>query len=273
MRTRIGVVLQRAGRIASVLAFLPLVLFAKTKYPARVVFPGEELLYEVSYLGIPLGTIRVVTYGWDTLQGEPVLRARAFIDSHPNIPFVALHAIFDSWIDRSLAFSRQFQGKTKVRDSAWAYNFIAFDYSGHKVVIENGIGDTVWKHAEYRSTKRWNDGFSLFFLARKYLRLGKSVAVPTIIDFDTTKTIFYFYNQPKVVEISAVPYPVRTRYFEGKALWKGIYGLSGEFRGWFSDDEASIPIYAQMKVYLGAVDIELVKWQRADWQPPKAESK
>ncbi len=242
----------------------------KARYPQHVVQPGEELLYEVSYLGIPLGTIRVVTYGWDTLNGRAVVRAKAYIDSHPGIPFVALHTIFDSWIDRSLAFSWRFQGKTKMRDSTWAYNFIIFDYPHQQMVIEHGIRDTIWRHEEYQSTKRWNDGFSLFFLARKYIRLGKSVAVPTVIDFDTTKTLFFFYNRVEPIEVESVPYPVRTRYFEGKALWKGIYGLSGDFRGWFSDDDASVPIYAQMKVYLGSVDIELVQWHRDGWQPPKA---
>lgn len=245
-------------------------LKAAEPFPKKIVVK-EDLLYEVSFLGIPLGTIRIVTYGTELLNGKPVVRAAAYIDSHPNIPFVELHSIFNGWIDTSLTFSYQFRGSTKLRDSLWSYNYAIFDYDRQRVIIEEGVKDTVWQRMEFQSTKRWNDGFSLFYLARKFITLGRSIAVPTVIEFDTTKTIFYFRNEKKTVEIDAVPYPVRTRYFEGKALWKGIYGLTGEFRGWFSDDDASVPIYAKMKVYLGSVTIELVRWQREDnWMPPKA---
>jgi len=48
----------------------------------------------------------------------------------------------------------------------------------------------------------------------------------------------------------------------------GNYGLSGKFEGWFSDDDAHIPIKAKMNVYVGSVVIELVKWKRGSWNPP-----
>ena len=56
----------------------------------------------------------------------------------------------------------------------------------------------------------------------------------------------------------------------GTADFTGIYGMSGDFEGWFSNDEARIPILAKMKVIIGSVTIELTRWTRTGWSPPRA---
>ena len=73
------------------------------------------------------------------------------------------------------------------------------------------------------------------------------------------------------IELDAVDYDVKTLYIKGDAQWTGTYGMSGRFEGWFSDDEAHIPIVAKMSLYVGAATIELVSWKRGNWQPPRAD--
>ena len=70
-------------------------------------------------------------------------------------------------------------------------------------------------------------------------------------------------------EIDAVDYPVEVVEFDGRMDYEGVYGLTGYFQGWFTNDEARIPIVARMKVILGSVKVQLQKWQRGGWQPPK----
>jgi hypothetical protein len=48
--------------------------------------------------------------------------------------------------------------------------------------------------------------------------------------------------------------------------------LTGYFQGWFSNDETFIPIVAEMKVIIGNVKLELVKWNRKGWNPPEYNS-
>ena len=122
-----------------------------------------------------------------------------------------------------------------------------------------------------KTAKKWNDGSSLYFLARQMLKSKKTIKVPTIIMDDTVSTSINFIAKPEVIEIDAVNYPIKTLYFNGTADWTGIYGLTGKFEGWFSDDEARVPIRAKMKLYVGNANIELIKWTRPSWQPPKAE--
>jgi hypothetical protein len=71
------------------------------------------------------------------------------------------------------------------------------------------------------------------------------------------------------MDIDAVDYPVDVVRFDGRADFVGVFGLTGGFEGWFSNDDASIPITARMKVILGSIKVELTKWKRGNWAPPK----
>ena len=71
-------------------------------------------------------------------------------------------------------------------------------------------------------------------------------------------------------EIDAVDYPIDVVKLDGRADFVGVFGLTGAFEGIFSNDLAGIPITARMKVVLGSVRVELRKWKRGDWIPPKA---
>jgi hypothetical protein len=51
--------------------------------------------------------------------------------------------------------------------------------------------------------------------------------------------------------------------------FSGIYGLTGPFEGWFSNDDARVPIRANMEVMLGSVKVELIGWNRGGWNPPR----
>jgi hypothetical protein len=100
----------------------------------------------------------------------------------------------------------------------------------------------------------------------------KSYKIPTVIMDEAVTTVINFQGVIGETEIDAVDYPVRTVYFNGDANWTGIYGLTGRFEGWFSDDEARIPIKAKMKLYVGSATIELMSWKRGSWQPPRVKS-
>ncbi len=83
-------------------------------------------------------------------------------------------------------------------------------------------------------------------------------------------TEIHFQNTYEKKEVDAVNYPVGVVYFDGRADFTGIFGLTGGFEGWFSNDDARIPITAKLKVILGSVRVELTKWKRNAWTPPQA---
>lgn len=246
-------------------------IFSTFSTYAQVMSPGEELTYDVSYMGISLGTIKVTTLKNENFNGKTVHHTKVYIDSRKGIPFVDLHSIYESWIDPSVQFSHNFAASTKESDGSWSYDKYLFDYPGQTVTMEKYKANKLSNKRILKTPKKWNDGSSLFFLARQMLKSKKTIKVPTIIMDDTVSTSINFVGKEETVEIDAVNYPIKTVYLSGTANWTGIYGLSGKFEGWFSDDEARIPIRAKMKLYVGNANIELVKWSRGSWQPPKAE--
>ncbi|MGB9853135.1 MAG: DUF3108 domain-containing protein [Candidatus Kapaibacteriota bacterium] len=255
-------------KIFCVVIFYSLLLFLARSQTSKMVFPSEELLYEVSFFGVKLGTIRIVTEENEKLDGKVVHRAKAYIDSYSGIPFVDLHAVFTSWFDPSVSFSYKFNSSMKEKDY-WLFDQIFFDYKNKSIKIEKFKKNQRYFFKEIVTSKKWNDGLSIFFLAREYTKSKKNVKIPTLMDKDTVYTYINFDGSIQSVEIPSIGYPVRTVHFSGKADWTGIYGLTGYFEGWFSDDEASVPIKAKMNVYIGSINIELIRWNRKGWSPPK----
>jgi hypothetical protein len=240
---------------------------------ADMFFPGERLYYKVSFFGITLGHITINIEGEEDLKGNKVVKTKGYMQSNPDIPFVNLQASYESWMDPSGAFSHQFIGKVMIEDGTWDFHQIDFDYNKKKIHTKKWIHKEVFFDSTYYTSKKYCDGLSLFFLARQFTKLGKSIRIPTIVDYDTVFTVINFMNKKAESEIKAVKYKIKTVYFNGKANWTGIYGLTGEFEGWFSDDDASVPIKAKMKVYVGNIDIELLEWSRGNWSPPALENR
>jgi hypothetical protein len=235
-------------------------------------YPGEELTYRVSYLNITLGTIRSVVENYTTLDGQRRAKVKVYLKSHPNIPFISLNAIYESWMDTSITHSYKFNANTEVEDGKWEFDQYTFDYSKMNIRMDKYRDKQKVFTKDVPIKGRYNDGSSLLFAARSMLYSKKSYKIPTVIMDEAVTTVINFQGVIGETEIDALDYPVRTVYFNGDANWTGIYGLTGRFEGWFSDDEARVPIKAKMKLYVGSATIELMSWKRGSWQPPRVKS-
>jgi hypothetical protein len=96
-----------------------------------------------------------------------------------------------------------------------------------------------------------------------------SISYPTVSNEKIGETQFYPLRSRSKVNIDAWKNPIQVVELSGKMQLEGIFGLTGDFKGWFSDDDAAIPITSEMKVILGSVRIELKQWNRKGWNPPE----
>ena len=71
------------------------------------------------------------------------------------------------------------------------------------------------------------------------------------------------------MDIDAVDYDIACVRLDGETEFRGIFGLTGYFEGWFSDDESAVPIVAKMQVIIGSIKLELKQWKKKGWMPPK----
>lgn len=237
---------------------------------AEVLTVGEDLLYNVRYLFINIGQIRVRVSGQLEEEGRRKYKTIAYIDSYPRLPFVDLHSVFESVVDEGY-YSQGFLGRDKTSDG-WSYVRYEFDDSTRSVIVEKGeLPSNRVTHLDTMRLRRYpyQDGFSLFYYARSAVGSGMRTNTPTLIDKDSVSTSFYFHRARSKIEINAVEYPIDAIQIDGSAEFVGVYGLTGQFRGWFTNDEARIPVLALMKVILGNIRIELKEWKRTGWSPPR----
>jgi hypothetical protein len=268
---RWGACVRRAGRCAALLVLLPASHAASTDRGGLppVFSVGEELVYNVRYSFVNLGQIRIQTIREANGPGYLAYVGKALIASYSSVPFVNVRATFESTIDTAM-YSRAFASTSKDGDY---YEFVKynFDYSRKKLFIEIGSRDTVVSKRETLDVGvPCQDGLSLFFFARDNLFTKRSFRLPTIIKEEKVNTTITFRDERTEVEIDAVDYPVDVVRFEGTADFVGFFGLTGDFEGWFSNDEARVPIMAKMEVILGNVTVELMEWKRPGWSPPRA---
>lgn len=233
--------------------------------------PGELLVYEVSYLGIDLGSIRSRIVSVDTSGGDLRVRTQALIRTYHGVPFVTLNTLYQSRIGSALQ-STAFRNKEYLRDDT-VFKFIEYVFPENKNVVI--IGETVtdrpgWNRIDTLPLegKHWQDGLSLFYYARAYAHTTCHKKVPVLMYRTKAETTINFGIEREAQDIDALDNPVRTVKLDGETGFTGIFGLTGGFEGWFSDDRAAVPIAAKMHVIIGSVWIELIEWQRPGWSPP-----
>lgn len=257
-------------KLKLLIAIFSIFIFNISYSQSKVISQGEYIEYDVSFLGVKLGKIIIESEEIVDFKGKKVFKAKAEMKSNPGIPFVSLHAFFDSWMDTRLTNSYEFVGSTKGDENIWEKETFFMEYDKNLITYEKRVKDEVTETKPMPFNQKVVDGCALFFFARQFTDIKKSVKVPTVIGNSISYTHLNFHGTKTQTKIAAINYPVKTLFFDGRSEWEGIYGLKGYFKGWFSDDEARVPIKAQMNVYVGNVDIELVKWKRNNWTPPKA---
>lgn len=243
---------------------------------ASVMAPGEELTYEVSWAFVKLGKIHVKAVAPAGSASRVRFSSVAHSDSY-DLPFVDFHAVSTADMDStlfslgaSLYENNNGNGfKQTYRFDAGTKVFVtehAKVKDQHSPPLQPPTYDTL--HLPYN---RFHDGTSILYFARAHVHDQRGIRVPTLVRGKAGYTSFYLPAEQTTESIDAVEYPIRVREMEGKAEFEGIFGLTGDFVGWFSDDAAAVPIKAKMKVLLGSITLELREWKRSGWLPPRGE--
>ena len=231
---------------------------------------GEELVYNVRYGFIDLGQIKIQTLKEVRGPHSVAYDGRAYIASYSSVPFVNVRAVFESTVDSGM-FSRRFVGKSMEEKDHWDFSRYVFEYDRGRVLMEVGRNDSlVSKRETLAVSTPLQDGLSLFYFARHHLLDKKRITVPVIIKEENVNAHINFGEGRESVEIDAIGYPVDVVRFDGMADFVGFFGLTGEFEGWFSNDDARVPIQATLEVIIGSVTVELMSWKREGWSPPRA---
>ena len=259
--------------IASILAFAfirqPVKSYEVNFSSNKQLEVGEELTYVVSFSFIKLGEIKIIVRNRKIINGKTYYSTIAYMDSYSGIPFVDLHMIYESTLNPDY-YSAFFRGIVKKKEYT-TFTEYKFDYDKKIVQIKKGKMQPyqLWTDSTGTADKECEDGLSILYFARIFSGSGKSISLPCFVNEKESNTTINSYTQVTGVSIDAVKYDIACLRIDGEMKFISIFGLTGYFEGWFSDDEASVPIVAKMKVIIGNVRIELKSWKRPGWTPPR----
>ena len=229
---------------------------------------GEEITYVVKYLSFEIGEIKLIVQKEQLVDGDTLYSAIAYINSYEGIPFVDLHQIYETKFDTK-QISHYFKGSVLAEDTT--YTQYHFNKKKNNIQIVKGRERTndIWTDTTIAYNRDYQDGLSLFYFARIRTGQEKKVNVPVFINEKYEKTYINFYKEVEDMEIDAVDYYISCVRLDGETEFRGIFGLTGYFEGWFSNDQYAVPIVAKMQVLIGSITLELKHWKKKGWMPPK----
>ncbi len=231
---------------------------------------GEEIVYIVKYAFIKLGELKLVILEKKEKDNQTYFKTKVYIDSYSGIPFVNIHQIFESNFSTG-QYSLFFRATEKEKNYIKFTDYY-FDYTKNKIFVKKGKYNPyqIWADSSARINAKFQDGLSIFYFARMNTGQRKNVTVPCFVTEKFESMTINFYNNIENIEIDAVDYEIPCVKLDGYTTFRGVYGLTGEFEGWFTNDKYAVPTVAKMHVYIGSVSVELIRWKKQGWKPPKA---
>jgi hypothetical protein len=246
--------------------------FAWSAYgQTKVLDQGEELKYTVYFGFIKLGEVKLKMTKIENEEGKKTCNAIAYIKSYDGVPFVTLNNIFESEMElnKEQLYSKKFYA-TEFKDKNIAKTDYRFLYDSSKVKVLKETDNRIDRNETISFNKgiRFQDGLSIFYSARMNSFANKNYNIPIFINEGQSSVKYSFNINKDVVSISSVDYDISVIKIAGVADFTGVFGLTGEFVGWFSDDENRVPIKAQLNVLIGSITLELTSYKKNGWKPP-----
>lgn len=218
---------------------------------------GEELTYKVKWAFIRLGTLRLHICDTLTIHNQKLYHIKCYIDSNPTLFFVNHHTVAESFFSESLkvyyfSYIEEDEGVTYQAE-------YTLDHTTGMVSIQltdtSNADNTIRKVIPF--TGNVQDGTSLIYYARVHAEKKETHTVPYLADESQDVVTLVFKGLNGLKQVDAFRKKSPAYFLEGEVHNKGIAGLSGDFKGWFSADSLRLPLMAKMKVFIGSVSLTL----------------
>lgn len=230
---------------------------------SQIFHSPEYLKYHVEYAWFRLG---VLEFSAQPMGNSDLVEAVITVKSNPSLPFVHLDWKFKSTFDQKNLRTVKYEAYNYSSDTI--YTIYDFRYAEKKVYISRyDKRRKLLKSAVKEISESELDAMTLFYFAR-FQKKGTSIAKIEIWnDFVKESASLKVELNPELVEVENLNRSIMTHYVSGKADINGLYGLSGKFSGYFSDDSSSVPVLSKLNVLIGSVTCKLVEYKNKDWHP------
>ena len=255
----------------NVIIILAFILFLNTNIysQSEVLSEGEELNYVVYYGFIKLGEVNMNITGKKVENNITTYFARSEMKSYKGVPFVNLNNVFESDMEfkENELYSKRFKAIEFNEDGKVVIEYI-FNYDSNFVKVKKDYnGKTeIDKTIPFNKNVKFQDGLSLFYKARMNSFSGDNFLIPVFMNETETSVNYYFSATKENISISMFDEDIKSVRCNGVANFEGVFGLTGEFAGWFSNDRARVPLKSQLNVLIGNITLELDSYKRNGWK-------
>lgn len=226
---------------------------------------GEELIYKVKWSFIRLGTINVRIADTTRINNQQVYKIEMNIDSSPLIFFVNIHNYYETYIDENYRLHLHVANERMDNKPFRSRHEFNYSDSTYKLIMTDKKDSTQTINKIMPFKTNMYDGISLAFFARGNVHKKHVDTLCTFV-MDTVGLVdVELMGKADAIGIDAIPQKVPSYFVKGMIHVKGLAGLTGPYRGWFSADDRRVPLKAELKVFIGNVKVELEDWK--NWRP------
>jgi hypothetical protein len=245
------------------------VAMSQGKTGPSVFMPVEKLQYKVMWGFFRLGTIVITQEPFHSGPANSCLISMS-VRSSRGLPFINVHFVNNSRKSPT-ALRVSEETITTGEDSTERTIYWCDTTSGMLYCTILNKRNPFVSLDSVRIQGPCYDALGLFMLARLHGPQEDTMVVPTLNDFSIRETEIHFTGETDEIKTTACDTPVRCRRIDGNAKWVGnsFAGMRGPFSAWITDDEASIPLRAELKIFLGSIVLELESTNRSDWGPKR----
>ena len=228
---------------------------------------GETLTYKVNWSFFRLGTLKLTVEDTTRINNHRVYQVRLNIDSNPVLFFVNVHSEIQTFFDDDLN-THLFISTEEMDDIT--YN-TRYQYNYEDSILSIDLTDEEDPdnriHKQRKFTGQSLDGTSLIYYARFHSGKTRIDTVYYLFSGEPNAAIIEFEGESKSFKVDGIEEPLDTYYLEGNIPGKGISGLKGKFKGWFSRLGSKPPLKAELKVFIGHVSLTLESWENCVFYP------
>jgi len=225
---------------------------------------GEELVYNVKYGFIKLGTV-VIQTGSISPDGTVAAHMQFWT---ANVPFLNVKTSVTDQYDTHDMTLRKFEehtqnGDTKINKYS-VYDPVAKTLTYSDDQISNKVVPNI---------QPFDDAMGILFCMRAWSGAVGHKYLFHVRDRAGEKPVTVtFTNQISNEQVAALDdKEVRTRELDGVMDMGGSapLGADGGFTAYVSDDDAAVPVLIKMSIAVGSITLELDKIKRQDWTAAK----
>jgi hypothetical protein len=222
---------------------------------------NERMTYEVRYGFLRLGNVHVYLKRDTVYRDTPAVHMVTEMISNRRIPLVGhreVHYHNFMAINDTIPYGLRFWQNSLHNDQMERYVF-DFDYeSGVVYSFEKG------EPLDTLDLEQPSDGGpAVMYFARLFAGTDQKKTYPIFIDNEQSDIRLNFSSEK--VSYSSPAFPdedIKAYILDGYAGFDGPFGFSGDFAGFFKDDELRIPLEARVSIWVGSVRVRLTEYQR-----------